>query len=417
MALFFAACGDDGDGDSDSAAATGDTAEEATTDDTAGDAEPGGDEPTGEPIKVMTIAPVNTNLPSYPNIPGAADVYEQWINDNGGINGRPLEVVNCDDMGDANEAANCARQAVEEDMVAVVGSFVFDASRIISVLEEGGVAWFGACCPLVEQEFSSDVSFVLGSLFAGSAGTAVKMAEDGCESPVTVVLDIPAADLAETTVTNGLESVGYDSSKMRFIRIPIEAQDYSPQVAEATDGTDCLYGGISDTNWAAWLPAMRSAGADQRLYGLQGNLNSKIVEEFPDLTDGAVITNSYPHIDGEMWEDYRAALEEYDAPDLDWNSLAGLGTWTAYVAFTDIVSGLDEVDAQTFMEAAASTSELDTGGMVPVLDLTEPYTGLGGAFPRIFNRAVYYDQAEGGEVVPLETEPTDMTDALEGTPS
>ena len=38
---------------------------------------------------------------------------------------------------------------------------------------------------------------------------------------------------------------------------------------------------------------------------------------------------SYPNIEGDMWKDYRDSLEKYDAPDLDWNSLAGLGTWPA----------------------------------------------------------------------------------------
>ena len=38
-----------------------------------------------------------------------------------------------------------------------------------------------------------------------------------------------------------------------------------------------------------------------------------------------------------MWDDYRAALEKYNAPDLDWNSLAGLGTWAALTAFTNVV--------------------------------------------------------------------------------
>ena len=125
--------------------------------------------PTGEPIKVMVEAPVNTQLPPYPNIPGAAEVYEQYINDKGGIKGRPLEVIICDDKGDPNEGANCARQAVEEKVVAVVGSFTFDASRIIPILEEDKIAWFGGCCPLVAQEFTSPISFVLGSLLPGRA--------------------------------------------------------------------------------------------------------------------------------------------------------------------------------------------------------------------------------------------------------
>ena len=69
--------------------------------------------PTGEPIKVMRGAGQH-QLPPYPNIPGAAKVYAQYINDKGGIAGHPLEVITCDDKGDANEAANCARQAVDQ---------------------------------------------------------------------------------------------------------------------------------------------------------------------------------------------------------------------------------------------------------------------------------------------------------------
>ncbi|MPY94430.1 MAG: ABC transporter substrate-binding protein [Acidimicrobiia bacterium] len=114
LCLVAVSCGGDDSDDE----ATADTGATATTS--------GAAAPTGEPIKVMTMAPVNTDVPPYPNIPAAAEVYEQWINDQGGINGRPLEVTTCDTRGDVNEGAACARRAVEEGMVAVVGSFTFE---------------------------------------------------------------------------------------------------------------------------------------------------------------------------------------------------------------------------------------------------------------------------------------------------
>ena len=164
----------------------------------------------------MVTAPVDTQLPPYPNIPGAAEVYEQYINDNGGVAGRPLEVITCDNKGDPNEGANCARQAVEEEVVAVVGSFTFDASRIIPVLEEANIAWFGACCPLVAQEFTSPISYVLGSLLPGmGAGLGWKMAQDGCKNPVNVVLDIPAGDVAFPALKNAYEVGGGDPDAWR----------------------------------------------------------------------------------------------------------------------------------------------------------------------------------------------------------
>ena len=410
-ALLLAACGGD-DGDEGASETTQAAGGGETTGSTAA-------APTGEPIKVMTQAPVNTQLPPYPNIPEAAKVYEQYINDRGGIDGRPLEVVVCDNRGDPNEGANCARTAVEERVVADVGSFTFDASRLIPILEQNNIAWFGVCCPLVAQEFSSPIAFVLGSLFAGAPGAATRMHEDGCEKPVQVYVDIPAADLGVTAFSNAWKAAGGDPGVLEVVKIPLTAQDYSSQVAQATDGgADCIYGGISDSNWAAWLPAMQSAGADQRLYGLQGNLNSKIVEQFPDQTDGGIVVNSYPNIEGPMWDDYRASLERYDAPDLDWNSLAGLGTWTAFTAFTQIVEGMDgEITNQTFLEAANKATEVDTGGMVPVLDLTQPYTGFGGQFPRIVNRSVFYDVIEDGELRAADDRSYDMTNPIDGKPA
>jgi hypothetical protein len=300
-----------------------------------------------------------------------------------------------------------------------VGSFVFDASRIIPVLEEAKIAWFGECCPLVAQEFTSPISFALGSLLPGQgAGLGFKMAQDGCKNPVFLVLDLPAADAAYPAVKNAYQVGGGDPSKFKEVRISAVPGDYSAQVAEATSGTDCIDGGIADSNWAAWLPAMAAAGADQRLYGLQGNLNGKIAEQFPELTENAIVSNSYPNIAGKMWDDYRASLEKYKAPDLDWNSLAGLGTWTAYTAFTEIASGISgDITNLTFLDAANKTSKLDTGGMIPVLDLTKPYAGFGGGFPRIFNRTVFFDVVKNGKLTALDDKSYDMTNPIDGKPA
>jgi hypothetical protein len=308
---------------------------------------------------------------------------------------------------------------VDQKVVAVVGSFVFDASRIVPVLEDAKIPWFGECCPLVAQEFTSPMSFTLGSLLPGmGAGLGWKMAQDGCKHPVDVVLDIPAGDVALPALKNAYKVGGGDPNAWKVVKIAAVPQDYSAQVAEATSGTDCIAGGISDSNWAAWLPAMAAAGATQRLYGLQGNLDGKIAEQFPELTQNAIVSNSYPNIAGPMWNDYNAALKKYNAPDLDWNSLAGLGTWTAYTAFTNIVNGMSGTDISnlTFLDAANKTSKLDTNGMIGDLDLTKPYTGFGGTFPRIFNRTVFFDVVKDGKLTALDDKAYDMTGPIDGNP-
>jgi ABC-type branched-subunit amino acid transport system substrate-binding protein len=416
-AMLMAACGGDDSG-SKSASATTAAAGGASATSAAGSSGSAA-KPTGTPIKVMVTAPVNTQLPPYPNIPGAAKVYESYINDKGGIAGHPLQVIECDNKGDPNEGANCARQAVDQKVVAVVGSFTFDASRIIPILENAKVAWFGECCPLVSQEFTSPISFPIGSLFpAMGAANGWKMAQDGCKKPVVVYIDIPAGDVAQPAVENAYKVGGGDPKNMRVVKIPVVAQDYRAQVAEATSGgTDCIAGGISDSNWAAWLPAMQAAGAKQRLYGLQGNLDSKIAEQFPDVTNNAIVSGSYPDLSAKVWDDYRASLKKYKAPDLDWNSLAGLGTWTALTAFANIVEHMSgDINNQTFLDAANKTTALDTGGMIPVLDLTKPYTGFGASLPRIVNRTTFFDVVKDGKFQPLDDKSYDMTGPIDGKP-
>ena len=88
-----------------------------------------------------------------------------------------------------------------------------------------------------------------------------------------------------------------------------------------------------------------------------------------------------------------------------------MGTWAAYVGFTQIAETIEgDITAESFYEAASTTSSLDLNGMVPVLDFTQEWTdGLEG-YQRLFNRSVVYSQLENGKVVPLTTEFEDVGD-------
>ena len=48
---------------------------------------------------------------------------------------------------------------------------------------------------------------------------------------------------------------------------------------------------------------------------------------------------------------------------LDYNSLGGLGTWAAFTGFTQIAETIEgEITAESFYQAADSTSSLDLNG-------------------------------------------------------
>ena len=413
FALIAAACGGDDGDDSASATEPAPTTTEAAAPATT---EAPADEPmapSGDPIKVMTVTTLNAAGPTYHNIANTAMAYADYINARGGIGGRPLEVTVCDEMFDPAVAAACAREAVEENMVSVVGSFTFFAESIVPVIAESDITWFGPCCPITPSELTSPHSFPIGNQPMYAVGIIKRAIDDGCQAINAVIID--GAQIFLPPMENAIAALGQSFGDI--IILPPTAQDYSSEVAQATTDADCVIGIVSETPYITWNTAWTQSGTDARQYGPQGNLNEISAAGNEESTDGDVIGGMYPDISTAPWDEYRLALDEggWDTTEHDYNSLGGMGTWAAFAAFTQIAETIDgEINATSFFEAASNTDHLDLGGMVPVLDFTQEWTdGLEG-YQRLFNRSVVFSKLENGKVVPLTTEFEDVGDLATG---
>lgn len=399
--MLAAACG----GSSDDSSADGSDEEAAAATAT--------EEPTGEPIKVMTVTTLNAAGPTYQNIANTAEVYAEYINARGGIAGRPLEVTVCDEMFDPAVAATCARDAVEGDMVSIVGSFTFFAESIVPVIAESDITWFGPCCPITPSELTSPHSFPIGNQPMYAVGAVKRAIEDGCSAISAVIID--GAQIFIPPMENAMAALGQEF--VDTIILPPTAQDYSSEVAQATTDADCVIGVISETPYITWNTAWSQSGTDVRQYGPQGNLNEVSAAGNEEATNGDIVAGMYPDISTAPWDEYRLALDEggYDMSELDYNSLGGMGTWAAFVGFTQIAESIDgEITAASFFEAASTTDNLDLNGMVPTLDFTQEWSdGLDG-YQRLFNRSVVFSTLEDGKVVPLTTDFEDVGDLATG---
>ena len=369
--------------------------------------------PSGDPIKIMTVTTLNAAGPTYKNIANTAMAYEKYINARGGIAGRPLKVTVCDEQFDPAVATTCARQAVDEGMVSIVGSFTYFAESIVPVIAESDITWFGACCPITPSELTSKHSFNIGNQPMYAVGAVKRAVDDGCKNINAVIID--GAQIFIPPMENAAKALGTKFGKT--VILPPTAQDYSAEVAQATEGADCVIGIISETPFVTWNTAWTQSGTDARQYGPQGNLNSVSAKGNEASTDGDVIAGMYPDISTAPWAEYLVALKEggYDLNELDYNSLGGMGTWAAYVGFAKIAETVQgDLSAKSFFTAASATSSLDLNGMVPVLDFTKEWTdGLKG-YERLFNRSVVFSKLEKGKVVPLTTEFEDVSNLAAG---
>lgn len=106
----------------------------------------------------MTWAPEQTSATNKPGMPAFARAYARWINAHGGINGRKLKVLTCDDHNDSLAAAKCATSAVKQNVVAVVGSYSQYGDSYLPTLESAGIPYIGGY-GVTTSEFTSPLSY------------------------------------------------------------------------------------------------------------------------------------------------------------------------------------------------------------------------------------------------------------------
>jgi pyruvate/2-oxoglutarate/acetoin dehydrogenase E1 component/ABC-type branched-subunit amino acid transport system substrate-binding protein len=129
MSLALAACGGDDNGDTGTSASTGASTTASTgastTASTGGESKCGlgnGQKATGQPIKLGAIA---TKQPGtdFSEIPRTSKAYFDCVNDNGGINGRPIDYTIETEQTDPGQVASLAKKLIESDKVlGLVGS-------------------------------------------------------------------------------------------------------------------------------------------------------------------------------------------------------------------------------------------------------------------------------------------------------
>jgi branched-chain amino acid transport system substrate-binding protein len=387
LALLVAACGDDDDSSGgDESTDTSDPAAELT----------------GEPIRVMQIAQITdaaTGTPT-PEVLAGAEAAAASINAAGGIDGRPIEVVSCDDEADSNTAAECAREAVSEGVVATVGNNTEHGDVVDPILEEAGIASIGPN-PLQPADYASPIAFPISPGLPGtSAGTAYWLAQNDATSIGLGVIDVAGfPPIVQSFATQGVGAAGTDTTVSDAVPIPVQSPDYAPLAESVSGGNDAVMMAFNADQAVRFLQALDAGGFDGIVAGAGAMATEETLEEFPDLYEDVLFVSNYRPLDagGEGVETFLADMEEY-APDArlsDFTIQGWLGVQALALMIED--QGLTTIDAASVLAGMGSLESLDLFGFVP------PYTTTTEVMPaplnRLFNQSVWVGHLEDGEWV------------------
>ncbi|MEV6352103.1 ABC transporter substrate-binding protein [Streptomyces hydrogenans] len=381
---------------------------------------PGATGGSREPVTVMTWAPDQTRATNMPGMPAMAQAYARWVNAQGGIDGHELRVLTCNEQNTPTGAAACARRAVRENAVAVVGSYSQNGRAFMAPLEAAGIPYIGGY-GVTEDEFTSPLSYpVNGGLAALIAGHGMQLAES-CRKVSLVRPDTLAGDRLPKLLDAGLKN----SSKRGAvdIRAVEDATEYTAQAAKARDkaGTEsgcvtAVLGERTQTFFDSFRRLPRSTGGAQadggegkdsvRISSVLGSVGQPVIDRTGGARspfEGAFVTGWYPEADDKSWEPMRKVIRENAFADnrVDPNDAGVQTTWIAYTVLKEVIESLDTdtITGSRISEALDQGARVDTGGLTPPLRWM--YEDLLGApdFPRIVNHAVTFQVVRKGRLV------------------
>ncbi|MFE1910611.1 ABC transporter substrate-binding protein [Streptomyces anandii] len=334
----------------------------------------------GDTVTVMTWAPENTRATNKPGMPAMARAYARWVNSHGGIAGRKLDVLTCNESNDGVEAAKCARLAAKRNVVAVVGSYSQYSDSFFPALEGAGIPYVGGY-GVTTAEFTRALSYpVNGGQPSLLVGLGKELAAD-CGPVVLVRPDTIAGDELPGLLNAGLKAAGH--APARDQRAAEDATEYSGQADRALrqatsqpgkrgcvvpalgERTDIFMDSFRRERQS--YPAVRTAAVlgsvDQTVIDASGGQSGPY--------EGSYITGWYPVAGDPRWDAMKKVINEEAFGDnrIDPADAGVQTTWIAYTVLRAVLEkiGSGEVSTDTVRRTLNAGLSVGTGGLTPPL--------------------------------------------------
>ena len=367
---------------------------------------------TGDPITIMTIGEFEVAAAgsANPEVSGGVEARAQAINKAGGLKDasgatHKLKVKVCNTNNDPNQATQCARDAVDLGVAAVVGNFTALGGSVYPTLEAAGIPSIGPTAS-DPTSLTSPVSFPLQSGIPGIFYDMPRILAQAGSTKISLVYPdlaaaaqlVPIVDLAATAA--GVEVVNK-------ISVPLDAADLAPQVEAATaNGADGIMAVVIGDQTGRLIQGLDQTGYDGALTTASAFLTPALIKQLGKQLDGTFVVLNYPPSSAKKVPGIKAFNKDMKTFDKSLGLTdSALNSWLATYVFEKTVSGLDKITSASVLAALNATADVDTLGLTPTINFTAPVKVAAFPLPRIFNPTVVEAQVKKSKVVSLKSPP------------
>lgn len=358
--------------------------------------------PTGTPIKIMAFGQFQATTFSYPEGQTAIDAAVKSINASGGIDGHPIQLQVCNDQGNPNVAGQCARTAVSNGDVAVLGSYSQNAGTVLPILQAANIAYVGATAQSV-TDTTSPISFPLEGLnqvVFGGVGYGSTLA--GCKKAGILIENYgTTTPLAIQSITDGIQLGGGQIVKVE--NTGSNLPDYSPAIsAIESAGAQCVDTIMPPDQIAEIFQAMRqSANPNITMVNAQDTFSTQLLQQLGSTANGMILSSStYPPTDTSIPAVAHVVSEVKKYEPGAAISQFSIQGWAAVLLLQDVVKNIHgNITASAVLNGFEHLTNASTDGLYPPYTTTSP--GPVPNAPRIFLTKVLILKFDNGQETPI----------------
>lgn len=236
------------------------------------------------------------------------------VNEEGGINGRKIELVTKDDQfTPAKQALNLKELAQQDKVFAIVGVPDAAVSAQWPTIERLGVPMWG---PIFPQDPQIENAFIMGSTVSGQTSAVMGyVCEKFGNTPFTVASVMSETPYGETA-QKGIEESAEECPSMTVGSeqvVPINETNLAPVVLKMKSGNpDVVYMGVTSYQDLLMMKEAGQQGFEPTFVGNNSTMAQEGTEELPNLQEkafrGSTILGAGPGV--EKYEKAMSAIGE-----------------------------------------------------------------------------------------------------------
>lgn len=317
----------------------------------------GGGDSSSEPIVVGSINTESSPAGAFGMITDAAEAYFARINDEGGIDGRQIEFVRCNDEGDAAKGEDCGRRMIEEEAVAVLGGIAFSTAAFLPILEAAEIPYVGGLT-LFDNDYE-DENFYPVTNAGGNAALAANawyLLNEDLNEGATLYADVGAPDLTLTDI------MAENGGSVQDIAFPPTAPDLTPFIQSALRGEPQFVNVATDgPNTVRIVTGLRSAGFDGQITALGTASDEESLQAMGAAGNGVVFSGFYDDPVTSEKPEYVQFRDDLEANGngAEPSGFSLNGYLAAYVTAEALRAIDGEITSQSFTESLTSIQGLD----------------------------------------------------------